>query len=198
MQTRNRNRLFVSIFLLGTVAFTVGMTFWIGPGIMGMREEIDNRDLLYKGREIPDAGTLVVQKRAWTRPNTYPMVTIQLAGLDTPPLRDADDAELIAWAERHEVTPQHAARMASSARQTLTAFVRMQNMVLKPAEGDDIRDGLNNGDTVHVFVAGTDVSRKQILQGLAFHNPDAPQLHSELYAQAQAEARERKRGLWSE
>jgi len=198
MELRNRNRLFVSLFLLGTLAFTVAMTFWVGPGIMGMREEIDNRDLLYKGREIPDAGTLIVQKRAWTRPNTYPMVRIQLAALDAPPLLGEEEPELIAWAERHSVSPRQAARMAQSAQRTLTAFVRMQNMVLKPADGGAIRDGLADGEPVHVFVAGTDVSRKQLLQGLAFHNSAAPQLHAGLYAAAQAEAREKRRGLWSE
>lgn len=198
MDTRKKNRLFVSIFLLGTVGFTVAMTFIVGPGVMGMREEIDNRDLLYKGREIPDGNTLVVQKRAWTRPNEYPMVEIRLAGLDAPPLRDAEDPDLIAWAEARGIDPVQAARMAQSAQRTLTAFVRMQNMVLRPADGADIRDGLEDGTPVHVFVAGTDVSRKQLLQGLALHDTTLEHLHAELYSAAQEEARARGRGLWSE
>jgi len=198
MESRKRNRLYVSLFLLGTVAFTLAMTFWAGPGVMGMREEIDNRDLLYKGRQIPDANTLIVQKRAWERPNIYPMVQVKLAGLDAPPLLDPEEPELIAWAEKHGVSPAQAARMAQSGQRTLTAFVRMQNMVLKPADGSEIRAGLADGDTVHVFVAGTDVSRKQLLQGLAFHDSAAPQLQPEHYAAAQAEARAHRRGLWSE
>jgi len=192
-----RNRLWVSFFLLGVVGFTMIMIFAVGPGVMGMREEVENRNLLFRGREIPDAASILVQERAWTRPNPNPMLTVRLAGLDAPPVEEADHPELIAWAQSHNLPPEHAARMARSAQRTLIAFARMQNMVIRPASGLDVREGLEEGSPVHAFVGGTDVARKQLLQGLAFLDPAATHLYPELYAAAQEEARTHRRGLWS-
>ncbi len=198
MDKAKKNILGVTFFLFGTVGFTVLMTFYAGPRVMAMREEVANRDLLFKTREILDGETLRVQMRAWERPNEYPLHEIRLAGLDAPPLRDTEDPDLIAWAERHGVSPQQAARMAHSAQRTLVAFIRNQNMVMKPADGRDIRDVEKDGLAAHVFVGGTDVGRKQLLQGLSAHRADVPQLDFELYVAAEAEARREKRGLWAD
>lgn len=198
MDKAKRNILGVTFFLFGTVGFTVLMTFYAGPRVMAMREEVVNRDLLFKTREILDGQTIRVQQRAWERPNVYPLYEIRLAGLDTPPLRDAADPDLIAWAERHGTSPVHAARMAHSAQRTLVAFIRNQNAVIKPADGRDIREVEKDGLTAHIFVGGTDVARKQLLQGLSAHRTDVPQLEFDLYAEAEAEARRLGRGLWSD
>jgi endonuclease YncB( thermonuclease family) len=198
MEKAKKNIIGVTLFLFGTVGFTVLMTFYAGPRVMAMREEVVNRDLLFKTREILDGQTILVQKRAWERPNEYPLHEINLAGIDSPPLRDAEDPELIAWAERHQIPPQHAARMARSAQRTLVAFIRHQNMVMKPADGQDIREVEKDGLTAHIFVGGTDVGRKQLLQGLSVHRTDGPQLEFDVYAAAEAEARRLGRGLWSD
>jgi len=198
MDKARRNIIGVTLFLFGTVGFTVLMTFYAGPRVMGMREEVVNRDLLFKTREILDGETIRVQQRAWERPNEYPLYEIRLAGVDAPPLREAGDPELIAWAERHGVSPLQAARMAHSAQRTLVAFIRNQNAVMKPADGRDIREVEKEGLSAHLFVGGTDVGRKQILQGLSAHRGDSSQLEFDLYAAAEAEARREKRGLWSE
>lgn len=198
MDTAKRNKIGVSVFLFGVVGFTVLMTFYAGPRVMAMREEVVDRDLLFKTREILDGETIRVQRRAWERPNEYPLHEIRLAGVDAPPLRDADDPDLIAWAERHQVSPQQAARMAHSAQRTLTAFMRHQNMVMKPADGGDIREADKDGLTAHVFVGGADVGRKQVMQGLSVHRLDGPQLEFDLYAAAEAEARRLRRGLWAD
>ena len=193
-----RNRRVVVIFLLGVVVFTCVMTFGVGPRIMDMRHEVENRQLLYKCRAVLDANTLEVQLRGWERPNEHPMVTLRIAGLDTPPLLGAEDPDLVAWAERHGVSPGHAARMANSAHRTLVAFIRRQNMVLKPADGQELTGDLPQGTVAHIFVGGTDVAQKQLLQGLAAHDTETPHLYTERYAAAEAEARAAKRGLWSE
>lgn len=198
MDKARKNIIGVTLFLFGTVGFTVLMTFYAGPRVMDMRQEVVNRDLLFKPREILDGETLQVQQRAWERPNEYPLYEIRLAGLDAPPLREAADPELIAWAERHGVAPAHAARMARSAERTLVAFIRHQNAVLKPADGSEIREVEKEGLSAHLFVGGTDVGRKQLLQGLSAHRRDVPQLEFELYAAAEAEARRAKRGLWAD
>lgn len=198
MDKAKKNILGVTFFLFGTVGFTVLMTFYAGPRVMAMREEVANRDLLFKTREILDGETLRVQMRAWERPNVYPLHEIRLAGLDAPPLLEAEDPVLIAWAERQGVSPIQAARMAHSAQRTLVAFIRNQNMVMKPADGSDIRDVEKEGLVAHIFVGGTDVGRKQLLQGLSVHRADVPQLEFVIYAEAQAEAQRKKRGLWAE
>ena len=198
MDKARKNIIGVTVFLFGIVGFTVLMTFYAGPRVMAMREEVDNRDLLFKTRDILDGETLRVQQRGWERPNVYPLHEIRLAGLDAPPLLEAQDPELIAWAERHDVSPLQAARMAHSAQRTLVAFIRNQNMVMKPADGSDIRDVEKEGLVAHIFVGGTDVGRKQLLQGLSVHRVEEPQLEFETYAAAQAEARREKRGLWAE
>ncbi|MCH8510555.1 MAG: thermonuclease family protein [Kiritimatiellae bacterium] len=193
-----RNRRIVSTFLLGVVGFTCIMTFLVGPLIMGMRNEVENRQILYKCRSVVDANTMMVQLRVWERPNPAPEVAIRMAGLDVPPLADAEDPGVIAWAETHGVSPQHAATMARSAERTLVAFARMQNMVLQPADGSDLTLGLEDGSLVHVFVTGTDVAYKQLQQGLAAHDSRIPHLYEERYASAEAEAKAAGRGLWSE
>lgn len=198
MNAAKKNIIGVTVFLLGTVLFTVMMTFYAGPRVMGMREEVDNRELLFKTREIVDGETIRVQQRGWERPNTHPLIEIRLAGLDAPPLLGAEDPELVAWAEARGVSPEVAARMGRSAQRTLTAFIRNQNMVMKPADGSDIREVEKEGMAAHIFVSGTDVGRKQLLQGLSLHRAEAPQLSGDLYAAAEAEARREKRGLWAE
>ncbi|MCC5846298.1 MAG: thermonuclease family protein [Verrucomicrobia bacterium] len=198
MDKARRNIIGVTLFLFGTVGFTVLMTFYAGPRVMGMREEVVNRDLLFKTREILDGERIRVQQRAWERPNEYPLYEIRLAGVDAPPLRDAEDPDLIAWAQRHGVSPVQAARMAHSAQRTLVAFIRNQNAVMKPADGRDIREVEKNGLSAHLFVGGTDVGRKQLLQGLSAHRRDGAQLEAEIYAAAEAEARREKRGLWAD
>ncbi len=194
----NRNRWMVSIFILGVVGFTCLMTFYAGPRIMGMRNEVENKQILYKCRAVIDADTLVVQLRGWEKPNPAPELRIRMAGLDVPPLADAEDPGVIAWAESHGVTPAHAATMARSAERTLVAFARMQNMVLRPADGSDLTRGLEEGTRVHVYVTGTDVAHKQLQQGLAAHDSNNPHLFEDLYAAAEAEAKAAGRGLWSE
>lgn len=192
-----RRRKWVTVYLLGVVGFTCVMTFYAGPKVMAMRHEVENRQILYKCRTILDANTIEVQLRGWERPNPHPYVTVRIAGLDTPPLVGPEDEELQAWAERHGVSPEHAARMAASAHSTLVAFIRRQNMVLKPASGLPLTEELQDGTLAHIFVGGTDVAHKQLLQGLAAHTQDPPHLKHQLYADAEAEARANRRGLWS-
>ena len=198
MQTEQRNRLGVSLFLLGVVGFTVLMTFYAGPRVMAMRHEVENRQILYKCRTVLDANTIEVQLRGWERPNEAPYVRVRIAGLDTPPLTGPEDPDLQAWAEARGISAAHAAVMANSGHRTLLAFIRMQNMVLKLADGSEVDHELPDGSVAHIFVGGTDVAHKQLLQGLAAHDTRIPHQFEELYAAAEAEARAARRGLWSE
>ena len=198
MQTEERNRLGVTLFILGVVGFTVIMTFYVGPRVMAMRHEVENRQILYKCRAVLNANTIEVQLRGWEKPNPAPYVQVRIAGLDTPPLAGAEDPDLQAWAEARDIPPAHAATMARSAHRTLLAFIRMQNMVLKPADGSELDRDLADGTHAHIFVGGTDVAHKQLIQGLAAHDTQTPHLHMERYAAAEAEARAAGRGIWSE
>jgi endonuclease YncB( thermonuclease family) len=198
MIPRNRNRLFVSLFLLSTVAFTGLMTFYYGPRMMALRDSVEEGKLLFKCQNILDANTIEIQQRSWQRPNTNAMIRVTLAGLTSPPSDDPENEALRAWAREHSVSPEQAARMGNSAVQALRAFVRKQNMILERADGQPVSARIEDGTPMHLFVSGSHVGIKQLKHGLALHNTTRPHLHAAEYAKAEAEAKAAKQGLWSE
>ncbi|MDA3874842.1 MAG: thermonuclease family protein [Kiritimatiellae bacterium] len=196
MNARKRNQLFVTLFLLVVIAFTCVMTFYVGPRMMAVRDQVAQDRVLFKCQRVIDGNRLEVQLRGWERPNTNPMIPVQFAGLDAPPLAAADHPEVIAWAERHGFDPEQVASIGSSSYKTLLAFIRKQNIFLYREEGEQSSKDLAPNSRVHVMVSGTNVNYKQIESGLALHDTRTPHAHSELYAEAQAKAKAEKRGLW--
>ncbi|MEX2608123.1 MAG: thermonuclease family protein [Kiritimatiellia bacterium] len=196
MNPRKRNQLFVTLFLLGVISFTCLMTFYVGPRMMAVRDQVDQDRVLFKCQRVIDGNRLEVQLRGWERPNTHPMIPVQFAGLDAPPLAEADHPEVIAWANRHGFDPERVASIGSSSYKTLLAFIRKQNLFLYREEGEQSSKEVPPDSRVHVMVSGTNVNYKQIESGLALHDTRTPHAHSELYAEAEASAKAEKRGLW--
>lgn len=196
MNPRKKNRLYVTLFLLGMMAFTWMMTFYVGPIMMAKRNEVAQDQVLFKCREVLDGNRLTVQLRAWERPNTYPELTVSFAGLDAPPLGDVEDPAVIDWAEKHGISPEIAASMGEASYKTLVAYIRRQNLFLYQTDGSHTAKGLQPDSRVHVLVAGTNVNRKQIQSGLALHDTSTPHAFSDDYAAAEAAARQAKKGLW--
>jgi len=196
MNTRQKNRLLVSGFLLFVIGFTCLMTFYAGPRMMAIRHEFAQDQFLFKCERVIDGSQIEVQLRGWERPNTNPVVPVRFAGIRVPPLAEADDPALLAWAEAHDVDPELASRVGRSAQRTLLAFIRKQNLFLYLQDGERSGDELAPGTPVHVFSTGTNVNFKLLESGLAVHDISEPHAHQERYAKAEAEARAEKRGLW--
>ncbi|MGA0334578.1 MAG: thermonuclease family protein [Kiritimatiellia bacterium] len=197
MNTRKKNQLFVTLFLLTVIGFTGLMTFYVGPIMMGVRNQVAQDQVLFKCQKVHSGTEIDVQMRGWERPNPHPVFPVQFAGLDSPPPGGAEDPQLIAWAERHELDPEFAARMGESARKTLVAFIRKQNLFLYREDGTRSLGSLEPESRVHVLVSGTNVNLKQLEHGLAFHDQSRPHAFSDLYAAAEAEAKAAGRGLWA-
>ncbi len=196
MNLRKRNQLFVTLFLFGVIAFTCIMTFYVGPKMMAVRNQVAQDRVLFKCQRVIDGNRLEVQLRGWKRPNTHPMIPVQFAGLDAPPLAEADHPDVIAWANRHGFEPEQVATIGRSSYKTLLAFIRKQNIFLYREQGEQSAEDLAPNSRVHVMVSGTNVNYKQIESGLALHDTRTPHAHSELYSKAQAKAKAEKRGLW--
>jgi endonuclease YncB( thermonuclease family) len=196
MNSRKKNQLFVSLFLFGIVSFTCLMTFYVGPRMMAVRDQVAQDQILFKCQQVIDGNHLEVQLRGWDRPNTHPMIPIQFAGLDAPPLGGADHPNVIAWAEHHGFDPTIAASIGNSSYKTLLAFIRKQNIFVYREQGERSSEQLEPGSRVHILVSGTNVNYKQIESGLALHDTSRPHAHFDLYAEAQAKAKAEKRGLW--
>ena len=193
----SRNKILVTIFLLGTIAFTAMMTFYVGPRMMAVRQEVAFDKHFYKCQKVLSGSELDVQLRGWERPNTHPIIPIRLAGVNAPPLGDPEDRALIAWAERYDVDPERAALMAEAAQRTLMAFIRKQNLILETLDGQRAGVNLTPGEIVHVYVSGTQVNRKLLSSGLVFLDPETAGEYADLYAKEQHEAQQENRGLWN-
>jgi endonuclease YncB( thermonuclease family) len=197
MNLQNRNRVVVTVFLLFVIGFTGIMIFYAGPRMIKLRSLVEDEALLYKCQRVYDGNRLDVQLRSSLRPNPNPEIQVVLAGMSSPPPLGPDDPELIAWAETHNISPDRAAMIGKSAHQTLLAFIRKQNMRLERADGLPTTATLEPLTRVHAIVSGSRVGLKQLENGLAVHLPDDPQLHRERYAEAEAEARRKKIGIWA-
>lgn len=191
-----RNKILVTCFLLGVIAFTALMTFYVGPRMMSVRQEVAQDKHFYKCQKVISGSELEVQLRAWERPNPHPEFPVRLAGVDAPPLVQADHPDLMAWARKHGRTPEQSAEMAEAAYRTLLAFIRKQNLVLETVDGKRAGLDLAPGTPVHVFVSGTQVNRKLLDSGLAFVDPQTAGRHADLYRNAAAEAEQEQRALW--
>ncbi|MDF3130346.1 thermonuclease family protein [Kiritimatiellaeota bacterium B1221] len=197
MNARKKNQLFVTCFLLGMFIFTGIMTFVVGPILMEKRDQVAQDKILFKCQSVLDGSTIEVQMRAWERPNTNPVFKVKLAGLDAPPLGDAEDPQVIAWAESHNLSPALIAKLNESAFKNLQAFIRKQNLFLYREDGSRGSQNLSDGSYVHVFVAGSHANLKQIRSGLALHDTSRPHAFSDQYAEAQAAAKAQHKGLWA-
>ncbi len=197
MDTRKRNQWFVTFFLFGVVGFTALMTFGVGPKMMALRDNVDNAAILYKCQVIHNGNELELQLRSSERPNPNPLIPVRLAGLSSPPPLDAEDPQLVAWAETHGVDPQHAAMIGESAHKTLLAFIRKQNLWVERADGVPLNEGLAPNSAVHVQVSGSPVGLKQIESGLAVIVPEEAQLYADDYRTAQDAAKTAGLGIWA-
>jgi len=195
MTLRRQNQRKVTLFLVGMTLFTGLMTFYAGPKVMAMREDVRSRHVFYKCLKVLSGDTIQVQLRGWDRPNTNSIFNVKLAGIEAPPLVSAEDPALIAWARTRGVDPVWAARIAESSQQALSAFLRRQNLMLSAADGTEI-DPRSTGDvSAHVYVFGVDAGDKQLENGLVLYLPDAPQMHAEEYRKTLEKTRKRKSGL---
>ncbi len=197
MNSRKKNQLFVTLFLLGMFVFTGIMTFVVGPILMEKRDQVAQDKILFKCQSVLDGNHIEVQMRAWERPNENPVFEVKLAGLDAPPLGDAEDPVVIAWAESRGISPELVAKLNESAFKNLQAFIRKQNLFLYREDGSRGSENLEPGSYVHVFVAGSHANLKQIRSGLALHDTSRPHAFSDKYAEAQAEAKSKQKGLWA-
>ena len=152
---------------------------------------------MFKCQRVLDGSHIEVQMRAWERPNENPIFTVQLAGLEAPPLGDASDPAVTAWAESHGISAALVAKLNESAFKNLQAFIRKQNLFLYQEDGSRGSQDLQAGSYVHVFVAGSHANLKQIRSGLALHDTSRPHAFSEKYAEAEAQAKANKKGLWA-
>jgi len=192
----SRNKILITLFLLGTLAFTAMMTFYVGPRMMAVRQNVAVDKHFYKCQKVISGSELEIQLRGWERPNNHPVFPITLAGIDVPPLASPEDRQLIAWAEKNQIDPEHAALMAEAAYRTLLAFIRKQNLILETQEGLRAGGDLQAGEPVHVFVSGTQVNRKLLSSGLALYNPTTAGLYADLYEKSENEAKDDHSGLW--
>jgi endonuclease YncB( thermonuclease family) len=191
-----RNKIIVTAFLLGMIAFTALMTFYVGPKMMGVREEVAQDKHFYKCQQVLSGSELELQLRGWERPNNHPMIPVILAGVSIPPLGSADDPEVVRWARNHRVEPAHASTMGEAAYRTLLAFIRKQNLIVQTPDGQRIGDRISPGTAVHVFVSGTHVNRKLLQSGLALVDPATSGIYTDLYRQAEEQAKSAKLALW--
>jgi len=196
METRKRNQRIITAFLLSVVGFTCLMTFYAGPKMMALRDDVEQRAVLYKCQTIVDGDTLEVQLRHWRREDDPPIVQVHLAGLDAPPHAASDDPELLAWAEAHKIDPELAAEMGEASHNTLLAFIRKQNLLLHRADGKPTTESLPPDSRVHVFVSGTHVNLKQLQNGLAAHDSTMPQQYADEYREAESKAQNERLGIW--
>ena len=193
----SRNKILVTVFLLGTIAFTAMMTFYVGPRMMAVRQDVAFDKHFYKCQKVLSASELEIQLRGWERPNTHPVFPVRLAGVNAPPLGDPQDSALIAWSERNEVDPERAALMAEAGQRTLMAFIRKQNLILETLDGQRAGVSLAPGELVHVYVSGTQVNRKLLASGLAFLDPETAGDYLDLYRKEGQQAQENSQGLWA-
>lgn len=193
----SRNKILVTLFLLGTIAFTALMTFYVGPRLMAVRQEVAVDKHFYKCQKVVSGSQLEIQLRAWERPNTHPVFPIRLAGVDTPPLAGPQDRNLMAWADARGIDPEHAALMAEAAHRTLQAFIRKQNLILETLDGERAGVTLTPGEPVHVFVSGTQVNRKLLASGLALVDEDTAGNYAGLYREAAEQAKRDGTALWA-
>lgn len=191
-----RNKIIVTSFLLGMLAFTALMTFYVGPRMMNVRKEVAKDQHFYKCQKVVSGSILEVQLRGWERPNPNPMIAVELGGLNVPPMGTPTDAEVAAWAKEHDLPPETVARVGTAAHKTLLAFIRKQNLILETQDGARAGERISPGTPVHVFVSGTHVNRKLLQSGLAFVDPDTSGAYTELYEQAAGIARDSKQALW--
>jgi|GEM_PF-1116578 len=197
MSSRKKNQIYVTLFLVSVIGFTCLMTFYVGPKMMAVRNLVAQDNVLFKCQKVIDGETFDVQMRGWDRPNLNPVFPLRFAGLTSPPRGNAENPAVIAWAEKHQVSPAIAAVFGTSAHKTLLAFIRKQNLFLYSEDGSRGTEELTPGSRVHVLVSGTNVNLKQIESGLALHDTSHPHAFFDLYAEAQNEAEAGKKGLWS-
>jgi len=193
----SRNKIIVTVFFIGVLTFTALMTFYVGPRMMAVRQEVAIDKHFYKCQKVLSGSELEIQLRGWERPNTHPVFPIRLAGVDAPPLASAQDRRLIAWAESRGIDPEHAAAMAEGAHRTLQAFIRKQNLILETHDGKRAGRELQPGQRVHVFVSGTQVNRKLLGSGLALLDPETSGEYHDLYEMASLQAKNNSIGLWN-
>jgi endonuclease YncB( thermonuclease family) len=196
MTSRRSNQNKVTLFLVGMTVFTLLMTFYAGPRVMAMREDVRSRHVFYKCIKIVSGDTIQVQLRGWDRPNTNSLFEVKLAGVEAPPLAAADDPALVAWARERGIDPAWASRIAASSQEALSAFLRRQNLMLESADGTEIDPTVTGQIEAHAYVFGVDAGDKQLENGLVLLRPDAPQRHAAEYAKTVERAKTRNAGLY--
>ncbi len=196
MTTRRSNQRKVTLFLVAMTFFTLLMTFYAGPRVMAMREDVRTRHVFYKCLKVVSGDTIQVQLRGWDRPNTNSIFEVKLAGVEAPPLAPEEDPALVAWAREHGIEPAWASRIAESSQQALSAFLRRQNLMLESADGTAIDPTGSGTIEAHAYVFGVDAGDKQLENGLAFFRPDAPQRHAAEYTRTVEKARRGRLGLY--
>ncbi len=199
METEQRNRRIVVGFLAGVILFTTVMIFVVGPQMMQLRDTVEEQKLLFKCQSVEDGNHVIVQMRAWEKPNPHPEIRVKLAGVDAAPLaEDVEDVQLQAWAAKHSLDPERALIMGEAAHKTLLAFIRKQNIWMERADGQEMSESLADDSEVYLFVSGTHVALKLVESGLVLQDVAGTGPYAELYAAAEQRARDKGRGLWAE
>ncbi|WFB37120.1 thermonuclease family protein [Kiritimatiellota bacterium B12222] len=196
MNPRKKNQLIVTAFFLFMFVFTGLMTFYVGPIMIEKRMEAEEDKILFKCQKVVDGNHIEVQLRDWEIPNPNPVIQIQIAGLNVPPLGNAEDEAVIAWASANGVSPEIAAEFGESTYKTLIAFIRKQNLLLYSENGEQAPADIEANSPMHVIVAGAHVNLKLLRSGLALHDSSRPHAYADKYANAQAEAQAGHKGLW--
>lgn len=195
----DKNKLIVSAYLAGMILFGMSLAFYFGPMVADVQRQAIEEKLLYKCQDVLSGDTIVVQLRSFDLPNTNAYINVKLMGISAPPYAGANNDALQAFAEKQGLSKEFAKELAHASAQTMRAFARKQNLMLRAPDGSPFvaPAGVTNV-TAHVIVFGNDASEKQLEYGLAVRDPNSKtSTYDEVYLEAENIARDKKRGLWS-
>ncbi len=184
---QRKSRIVITVFLGGLVGFCAFFTLGLSPYLKAAAERSDAFHLLGKCVEIPAGDVLVIEQRGERR-------EIRLIGIEAP--RMDGDAELVEQATGLERDPQWVAQQGQVSRNTLAAWIYRRGLHVTYPWGEDALDEQGR-HWAYAAVAGVDLSRKLLQGGQVFAKPtDEPHPNAEMYAEMEAQARDRQLGIW--